>query len=562
MEWDEFGRLKRILLFVVLACLINPLGVEGAWYPLKVFTQISGESKIFFNSIVELRKPMTWATALSPDEFPYYKLLILLSALSFVFNRWKIDIGVFLFWLIFLLFSLAAVRNLPFFAFAAYLVFVTNAITIRLEDLLPIEIEDKKFVHIVSTFLKIVLIVWVAQYADKVSYNGYFDFENYQRKSEFGGVTLRSYPHLAVDFLVKNKIKGNTFNDFNSGAYLIGHCYPDLKVFIDGRTEVYGPKFFKYYQSLWEKKDADKFAEMLDKYKITVALLNSVHQAIPKHALKLLYESEEWIPVYFDYDAVIFLKNVPAHQVVIERSRIDFENWDPIQMDLYRLGAFKVAPFRSINRSHTLMDLELYEPAIGELEAARKIDPKYSPTYEMLGTVYAKLERFQKAFENYRIAAVLSKGRLKTRLNLARAYYDLEEYTYAIDQFERIIKRWPNHPRAFFMLARTFMKVNEYSKGLIVVKKGFALDSKAVGDVLAVGDIPFEAKEYGLAEEVYSIPLEVDKKGDVYLKLSEVFEARGEEDKFKKVIEDGLKINPEHEELKEKAAAFKEQPAS
>ena len=40
------------------------------------------------------------------------------------------------------------------------------------------------------------------------------------------------------DFLVANKVKGNFFNDFNSGAYLVGRCSPNIKVFIDGRTEV------------------------------------------------------------------------------------------------------------------------------------------------------------------------------------------------------------------------------------------------------------------------------------------------------------------------------------
>ncbi len=553
---DEFKRLKLIFLFVVAACLINPLGLEGAWYPLKVFFQISGEHKIFFEKIIELRKPITWATLFSPEEFPYYKLMILLSALSFVFNRWRIDIGVFLFWLVFLLFSLAAVRNLSFFAFAAYLVFVTNALTIRLQDLLPIEIEDKKFVHIVSLFLKVIIIIWVARYGEKISYNGYFDYENYQRKSEFGGVTLRSYPHRAVAFLVKNKIKGNIFNDFNSGAYLVGHCYPDLKVFIDGRTEVYGPEFFKYYQSIWEKNAPEEFQAMLDKYHITVALLNSVNQAIPKHTLKVLNESDDWAPVYFDYDAVIFLKKTPENLPVIERNRIDFAHWKPIKMDLYRLGAFKVSPYRNINRANTLMDLGDYGPAIGELVEARKINPEYAPIYEMMGLIYTKDDNYEKAFENFRIAAVLSKGRLKTRINLAKAYYDLNQYNYAVNQFDRITRRWPDNARAYFLLARTYMKMTKYDKGLSTVQKAFSLDKKAVGDVLAVGDIAYDAGEYGVAEKVYSLTLDVDEKGKTQLKLASVYEALGEKDKSRDMVEKGLQVNPSNEDLREKASAL------
>jgi len=64
------------------------------------------------------------------------------------------------------------------------------------------------------------------------------------------------YPYKAVDFIVRHKIKANIFNDFNSGAYLIGRTYPNIKVFIDGRTEVYGASFFETYQKIWQDGNA------------------------------------------------------------------------------------------------------------------------------------------------------------------------------------------------------------------------------------------------------------------------------------------------------------------
>ena len=82
---------------------------------------------------------------------------------------------------------------------------------------------------------------------------------------EFGGITQRNYPNKAADFLVENKVKGNFFNDFNSGAYLIGRCFPDIKVFMDGRTEVYGPRFFQYYDKAWKQGDVKILEEILDK---------------------------------------------------------------------------------------------------------------------------------------------------------------------------------------------------------------------------------------------------------------------------------------------------------
>jgi len=43
----EYQRLKLILIVSVLACLVNPHFVKGAWYPISVLFSISGESKIF-----------------------------------------------------------------------------------------------------------------------------------------------------------------------------------------------------------------------------------------------------------------------------------------------------------------------------------------------------------------------------------------------------------------------------------------------------------------------------------------------------------------------------------
>ena len=43
----------------------------------------------------------------------------------------------------------------------------------------------------------------------QMTLNGYFDFDTYNRKSEFFGVSKRVYPYKAVDFLLRNKIKGN-----------------------------------------------------------------------------------------------------------------------------------------------------------------------------------------------------------------------------------------------------------------------------------------------------------------------------------------------------------------
>jgi len=116
-EWNDSGRLtdgeyrriKIIFAFVILACLVNPMFIKGAWYPISVFFSFSGENEIFFDHIQELQKPVTWDTLFNRSHFLYYKVLVFLSFVSFVFNRRRIDISALLFWVVFLVFSLNAI---------------------------------------------------------------------------------------------------------------------------------------------------------------------------------------------------------------------------------------------------------------------------------------------------------------------------------------------------------------------------------------------------------------------------------------------------------------------
>lgn len=548
---EEFRRLKWIFLVVILACLVNPLTFRGAWYPVKVFFQLSGESKVFFTRIIELQRPIAWGNIFSPDVYPYYKLLILLSFLSFVFNRRKIDVGVLIFWLVFLLFSLAAVRNLIYFAFAAYLVFVNNALGLSLKDVVPLRITDKKFVYMTSIIVKTLLIFWILQYGMAISLNGYFDFDTYQRKSEFGGISLRAYPYKAVDFLVANKVKGRFFNDFNTGAYLIGRCYPDIRVFIDGRTEVYGPAFFKYYQELWEKMNPEKFAEMLEKYQMTGALLDAVYQPIPKHALDVLYQNKDWVCVYFDYDAAIFLKDIPQNRDVIERCRVDLPNWQAKGMDLMRLGSKNVTPYQNINRAYTLLDLGLYDAAMAEARAALRVSPRYVEPYKVLGKVYAEQKDFRRAFENFRIATVLAPRDKQVRLNLATSYYDLGAYGYAIEQFQKIIDRWPQDPKAYFRIARALVKTRQYPQAYEALQKGFRIDPKTTQDVLKIGDLALDAGQADLAKRIYDMVLDSKEMPErVHLKLGQWYQRQGDLAAARAEIEKGLRIKPDDKDLK------------
>ena len=344
MDDESYRGLKWLFLMAIAACLVNPHFLKGAVYPLKILLSVGNDAQVFFKNIVELAPPITWSNILSLHTYPVYKFLILISLGSFIFNFKKIDVTALMLWLMLLLVSLKAVRNMPYFAFLSFFVFIANYQHINPYAAFQNIGNNKKMRLGISICFKVMLCFWMLSYIGKISVMGYYDFERYERKSEYGQIALRSYPIKAADFLAQEGIKGAFYNDFNSGSYLIGRLSPHIKVFIDGRTELYGAKYFKEYQDI-VGGDYEAFQKAADQYQLTGAFLNSIRVPASRHLIKSLYDDPEWRLVYFDYDASIFLRDIPLNQPWTSQFEIDFLNWQPPKFDILKMGLQLAAPF-------------------------------------------------------------------------------------------------------------------------------------------------------------------------------------------------------------------------
>jgi tetratricopeptide (TPR) repeat protein len=492
---EEYSALKKFLPILILACCVNPLTFKGAWYPISVFFHLGGDNKIFFIHIVELQRPMAWNNIFT-DQYLWYKVLILISGSSFVFNRRKIDISSFLLWVIFLGFSLVAIRNLIYFAVAAYMVFMVNIISTSWVNIVPLRFTSFKFKYLIVICIILRMMFWMLNYGLQMTSNGYFDYDTYFRKSEFFGVSKRVYPYKAVNFLIRERIKGNFFNDFNSGAYLIGRAFPNVRVFIDGRTEVYGPKFFENYQKIWQDGNAKVFADFDHKYNITGAFLNNAHQQIPSSVLKMFHSLKNWSIVYLDDDAVIFLKQTPYNKPFIDRFSVDLNKWKPRSMDLFRLGTKRVDPFPSTSRAYELETLGADEAALKESKEALAVDPAFGPAYVMLGKIYGRRMDYKKAFENYRLGAMFC-GDPQARLGLAQSYEHLKDYQGAIREYQRVLENNSKNTQGYFGMARTLAEMGQDKKALDMIAQAVKLGLEDKIDVQKIHDIINSKKKAG-----------------------------------------------------------------
>lgn len=134
-----------------------------------------------------------------------------------------------------------------------------------------------------------------------------------------GGMKVMDYRHDskvfpvdAVEFALKNDIKGNMFNNDGWGGYIIYRSYPHWKVFFDGRSDMYGVPFMKEYIKVARAEPG--YDKVLDKYNVDWVIYNN-GAAI----CQLLLESGKWRLIYADKTADILVRDVPANRAIIEK---------------------------------------------------------------------------------------------------------------------------------------------------------------------------------------------------------------------------------------------------
>jgi hypothetical protein len=99
------------------------------------------------------------------------------------------------------------------------------------------------------------------------------------------------YPAAGVQYLRESGLQGRLLNTFHWGGFVIWSFYPERRVFIDGRPDMYGDSFMDDYGKLQDAKPGWK--EVLDRYHVEVALLDK-----DSRTATLLLASGDWQEVF------------------------------------------------------------------------------------------------------------------------------------------------------------------------------------------------------------------------------------------------------------------------
>jgi hypothetical protein len=268
------GALLVVLLATVAVVPLNPNGFAMYFYPFETLTSSSMQVGI-----------MEW---LSPNfHLPiFYPLagLLFLTVAVLALSPSRPKPSEMLLFVFFGLATLRSMRNLPFFVLVAFpLLAAYLQLPVLKWPVLPPPIQ--KILKVSAVLLA------AAVFAVFVS-----DRFALEARIEQG-----RFPQRAVGFLKEKQLPAPLLNSYDFGGYLIWKLYPQYRVYIDGRADLYGDVFLQDFIQVYQvEKDP---APVLERAGIRTIILE------PQSALATyLRNQRSWTRAYEDPVAVIFTR--------------------------------------------------------------------------------------------------------------------------------------------------------------------------------------------------------------------------------------------------------------
>lgn len=322
-------KLTVLLISVTLITFLNPFGIGGAIFALRVntnqdFPVASAEIKTVIDT---LRTEPGWSNISAVVFLPLVTLLAV-SFIAVLIYRWGRKEPLFTKNFIFYFLASVGSSLLAFFIVRAFPLFgfiFLLAISNNLNELFE-RIVEKFKLEWPQSQQKIIQIILILFLVITLLVLTVVNQKKYMKFSE-QGVGLARYAESSANFFKDNNLRGPVFNDTDIGSYLIYYLYPEEGVFTDNRFgDAYSAEFFSeiYLPAI---RDEKKWEEVADIYKFNTIFFYHYHaiDGARDFLFRRVYDTK-WAWVYVDNYAVIFVRNTSENKKLIDRFRITSEN--------------------------------------------------------------------------------------------------------------------------------------------------------------------------------------------------------------------------------------------
>lgn len=299
-------KLAGVLVLLGIASVINPHGIDGAFYPFRIYNnhgyRILEEQSVWFLENLNIFNP----------GFVLFKIVLLLLVLSFIFvlikNAKQFSWVDFFLGTGFAILALIAIRNVPLFALFALPVIAQNIKVGAGRKIIARNAYEQIAVGIYSLVIAVLVLINYSSY-------GFFRPINF-------GLGVIPGRNASANFFKENNLEGPIFNNYDIGAYLIYHFFPQEKVFVDNRPEAYPESFFKQIYIPIQQND-DKWQSAQEKYYFNTIFFY-LRDATPwgQDFLISRVKDKSWVPVFANRHTIIFLKRNDKNSEIIQKYEI------------------------------------------------------------------------------------------------------------------------------------------------------------------------------------------------------------------------------------------------
>jgi hypothetical protein len=307
---EQVKGLGVILLSTIFAACLNPAGISGAIYPFLILNEYGMPVIENYSVGAILRAGYNFLPLI------YFLIILGLVSLSWVYavikNRSSLSLGNFLLSVVFFVMAWSAIRNFALFAY-----FALPLAAVNLKGLVGGEgkTSSSRSILKVSAALAVIALVLV------IIKPAYFVSSNRGRV----GIGLEEANGAAGEFLLKEKIQGPIFNNFDVAGYLVYHLYPEQRVFVDNRPEAYPAVFFSdvYFPI---QSDETKWANISRHYGFNVIVFNYRERSLRGEQFIIQRVLDPmWAPIFFDKDIIVLAKRDGPNQPVIAKYELPKE---------------------------------------------------------------------------------------------------------------------------------------------------------------------------------------------------------------------------------------------
>jgi tetratricopeptide (TPR) repeat protein len=177
--------------------------------------------------------------------------------------------------------------------------------------------------------------------------NYYYRTIDPHRKFGFG-VAERRFPINAMEFVESQGLPKPVITGMGESAYLLFKDGPK-SVYVDGRLEVYGPS--NIADGIKTFSSGEGLLDTVTHLNVFTLIANIENDAV---LLQKLINDPAWVAVYYNDSHIVFVRNAPSTQDVVQRLKINWLDPQPIKVETppqFRANHFLTSVFPSVGDS-------------------------------------------------------------------------------------------------------------------------------------------------------------------------------------------------------------------